>query len=342
MPADFKFKTTLIAAAATVLAALVLVPTALNSNARLEEMDILKLPGVVEQFKSSHTVDSSNADKQAPLVTQAERLGRIFDPPPPPAPPKSSKPVMAPPRPAVSRPAAVSAKFDLVGTSYYAANPEKSYALLDMPAKGVEWVKQGTEIGHLVLEQILDGKIIVSDGSRTFEMAVPVKPQPSLIKGEQGSETVAATDVAPVPVTPSRPTPSTPPNRTRPFRTSSTRSKPTPASSNPPSRPIPAGQGFDQESFELMKEFAARMENMQQSGQPANAREESARMTKELFEKLSERTKASRVTEQEAQKLERLGRELSGRTDPRQSRPDGRTKNASLKTGDQDPNTQSE
>jgi hypothetical protein len=75
----------------------------------------------------------------------------------------------------VPAPPVVAAKFDLIATSYYASHPEQSFVLIDEPGKGLHWVKQGSAVGHLTIETVKDGAIIVRDGQRTSEMTVKVQ-----------------------------------------------------------------------------------------------------------------------------------------------------------------------
>jgi hypothetical protein len=84
-----------------------------------------------------------------------------------------------------------SAKFKLLGTSFYALHPDLSLAMIDEPGKGIRWVRRSGRVGHLVIEQIKDGLVVVKDGERTFEVAVVERPKKvNLIK----SSTLDKTD----------------------------------------------------------------------------------------------------------------------------------------------------
>ncbi len=82
------------------------------------------------------------------------------------------------------RPPSVNAKFDLVATSYYASHPERSIALINQPGKGFSWVRQGGKVGHLIIEEVKDGAVLIRDGSKISELKAKRKPQKSLVRGK--------------------------------------------------------------------------------------------------------------------------------------------------------------
>jgi hypothetical protein len=80
------------------------------------------------------------------------------------------------------RPKSVSAKFKLVGTSRHESQPEMSLALIDEPGKGLHWVRPSSKVGHLIIEQVRDGVVVVRDGASTFELVAERRERKSLIK----------------------------------------------------------------------------------------------------------------------------------------------------------------
>jgi hypothetical protein len=62
-----------------------------------------------------------------------------------------------------------------------------SLALIDEPGKGLHWVRQSSKVGHLLIEQIKDGLIVVKDGKGTFELEAEQKPEISLLEGAPGA-----------------------------------------------------------------------------------------------------------------------------------------------------------
>lgn len=183
---------------AVVLAVLFLVLPAVF-GVRGDELaeQFLSSPGAIEAFNEAKGQNSEKGDSQvSPLVKEAEAFGLYLNPPKPKAPPRpaASKRDSSPPRPS----APVSAKFKLVGTSYYELRPELSLALIDEPGKGFRWVRQSSEVGHLVIEQIKDGLVVVKDGQRTFEIEVERPKKMSLVKGSVSDARITSTEPSPI------------------------------------------------------------------------------------------------------------------------------------------------
>ena len=154
-----------------------------------EEIEkFLNSPGVVETFKKLAMKTNKSSDQISPLVKQARAFARIINPPAPPkpkpaksAPKKTAKLKPARPKPKV----AVKAKFKLLATCRYEKDPAKSMALLDMPAKGLKWFRQGEEVNHLIIEQITDGGIILyKSGKENSKISMPVVEKKSLLKND--------------------------------------------------------------------------------------------------------------------------------------------------------------
>ncbi len=230
--------------AAIAAAGLLVLPAVygVRSNPKIEEF--LKSPGIVDKFTSAKGQQTSKDPSQnSPLVKAAVDYATIINPTPPPKPAPSAQPSgssqPAPPVP-------VTAKFDLIATSYFASNPEQSFVLIDEPGKGQHWVKQGSTVGHLTIETVKDGSIVLRNGQSTSEMAVKVqeswkkllKNPPSSTRSSSSKEPVVASSavqtppgpkgpenaVIPSPVTANRPagiTP-TPPNSRRDSRQGAT------------------------------------------------------------------------------------------------------------------------
>ena len=211
--------TSIIAAiAATVLLVLPAV-YGVRSDPKIEEF--LKSPGTIDKFTAAKGQGPAKDESQtSPLVKQAADFGRYLNPPPPP--PPKVVPGAAPQGPAVPAPPVVAAKFDLIATSYYASHPEQSFVLIDEPGKGLHWVKQGSAVGHLTIETVKDGAIVVRDGQRTSEMTVkvqeawrnllknpPPSTRPSSSSVEPASPASQAPTARPGPENPVQPSPVT-------------------------------------------------------------------------------------------------------------------------------------
>jgi hypothetical protein len=139
-------------------------------------------PGAVQMFKAQANRSGARPAEVSPLVLQAEAFSRHLNPPKdaerPSAPaerlPRFARNDMASSVPPV-RPPAPSPRFKLRGTSYYPNQPRKSMALIsDLgSAEGNDrWVKEGTQLGHFVIQEIRRGAIVYRDGDNLREMAV--------------------------------------------------------------------------------------------------------------------------------------------------------------------------
>jgi len=158
-----------------------------------EEIEkFLKSPGAIEKFKKAKGAKSlKTRDQVPPLVKQATVFGLHLNPPPnrKAAPKPKTNPVARKQAP-IPEPPRQSAKFELIGTSYYASRPELSLAYIDEPGKGLYWVRQGSKVGHLLIEQVQDGSIVVKDRQQTVTLVAKRTPKKSLIKGEATSKSI--------------------------------------------------------------------------------------------------------------------------------------------------------
>jgi hypothetical protein len=134
-----------------------------------EVQQLLKAPSAVEAFKKGRMRAASQAEpRESLLVTQARAFARQANPPPPvqagATGPKAAQPA--------APPVALTPKFRLCGTSYCPWRATQSMALILEPTGELRWVKQGTDVGHVVIEQIKSGSIVYRSGSKTGEMEV--------------------------------------------------------------------------------------------------------------------------------------------------------------------------
>jgi hypothetical protein len=153
---------------------LLILPLAFGVRADPQVEEFLKTPGAVEKFTAKGSAGAKNEDEsqKTPLVRQAADFAKYLNPPPPPPPPPTQAQGPAPSQPPPAPMGPVSAKFDLVATSFFASNPAMSLALIDQPGKGRYWVKQGGAVDHLTIDKITDGSITIKEGQRTSEMTV--------------------------------------------------------------------------------------------------------------------------------------------------------------------------
>ncbi|MDD5134775.1 MAG: hypothetical protein PHP01_05135, partial [Phycisphaerae bacterium] len=151
---------------------------------------LLSTPGTAEQLRVTYAgKKTSEKDRQTPLIIQAKEFALRIDPPPPPPPP-----VRSTPSPGIRRPqASVSAKFKLVGTSYHIGDEGNSWALIDEVGKGWHWVKLGGVVGHLKIEKIGSGVVLIRDGTSTYELTAERKQKPDYVKSYTGTDPNSST-----------------------------------------------------------------------------------------------------------------------------------------------------
>ncbi|MGB8226063.1 MAG: hypothetical protein WCE45_04215 [Sedimentisphaerales bacterium] len=140
----------------------------------------LAAPGIAEQLAGS-AEKGAPIEQDTPLIRQAKAFALRINPPPPP------EPVRRAPTPEELRPkAAITAKFTLVGTSYYAGNEKSSWALINEVGKGWHWVREGEKIGYLVIEKIGMGAVLIRDGDKTYELTAESQQKPDYVTSFTG------------------------------------------------------------------------------------------------------------------------------------------------------------
>ncbi len=165
---------------AGVLIKFLVVPMVSNvaGNSRVEKA--LDPNGVIERFKKTKGAHAKSTGNQAsPLVVQATAYARYLDPPAK-AKPRVAGGARSPKGPILGP---TTPKFKVFATTYFAGNPELSQALIDEPGKGRYWVRQSSMVGHLLIEQVRDGVVIVKSSEETFELELEKTPVASLTKG---------------------------------------------------------------------------------------------------------------------------------------------------------------
>jgi len=149
-----------------------------GADSRIEEF--LSEPGAIEEFNKARNKSIGGvAAETSPLVKEALAFASYLSPP---AAVSRNIPSSSARAADIPRPTTVSAKFTLIGTSYYPLCPEKSMVLIEQPAEGLHWVRQSSQVGHLVIEQVTDGRVLVRDGERTFELIAERPERRSLVR----------------------------------------------------------------------------------------------------------------------------------------------------------------
>jgi len=137
--------------------------TGLSADEKIEEL--LKTPGRAKQLQAGSETPKEQQEQESALVRQAKAFALRINPPAPVRPAETST-GNTPIRPKV----AVSATFELIGTSYYPLNSANSWALINEVGKGWHWVRQGEKVGHLIIKEVADGYVVIDDGGKTYEL----------------------------------------------------------------------------------------------------------------------------------------------------------------------------
>ena len=175
----------------------------MSENPQTEQ--ILQQPNIVERFEKICDKQNNPAEESSPLVVQARAFASYLNPPPP-SKEEEKKLFATEQTPSqnttkIPKPPAPSAKFKVLGTSYYPNQPERSMALVWQPGSqdGYErWVKEGSRLGHFVVYKIKRGVVVYRDNQqRTYEMAIERKiTNNSLVKKHIPSLTIAQGEIS--------------------------------------------------------------------------------------------------------------------------------------------------
>jgi len=293
--------------AAILAAGLIALPTVFGIGNDEDIELFLNSPSIIDKYRQAGGEKPEPNVETSPLVAQAKEFADYLNPPPPvpsrpsvavgTKPPIGVKPPPPPPDPSFSP------KFTVVATSYYESQPDMSLVLIDEPGKGRHWIRQGAEVMHLTIEQVKEGVILVKGGESTYELAVPKVREVNLL--DDGSPSAdAATTTVPAPIAASH-TPETAPSAAVDARTAGPRGRIT-------GDQAPADQ-ITEEERELAEKIFAELEALATKGGPGAGRPSPQG-------KVSSRPgaprapipapEATRIDEQEAEKLANLGKEL--------------------------------
>lgn len=244
-----------------------------------DTVKILSSPSAVERFKEQQgDAVPTNEGKVSPLVRQAEVFANVIDPPAQISDPRRGDTRTGLPERKLPGPEVSTAKFDLVGTSYSASNPSESFAYIRLPDKTYQWVQLGSEVGHLVVQEIKVGSIIYFDGRRKVEMAVEAAPDTASLLEAGG------------------------------VHSSATASGLSDAVTHQPSSPQ-MNERDEQRLGELVDQLRDLQKGLRSGAADANvAPEDRAAMVNRLISEF----KSSRISEEESERLGDLGKKLNG------------------------------
>jgi hypothetical protein len=298
------------------------VVSGVRSDEQAEEF--LKSPSAIEKFKANKGATAAPSGSQvSPLVEQAKLFAHYLNPPKPPPPAIAKRlttPLPSPVKP-TGLPPPSTAECKLVGISYFAAQPEMSLALLDITGKGLRWVRQNGSVEHLKVEEVKEDRVIFQGSKGNFELVPQRLPKRSLLKGESAAtaappfgpsvspiSTVAAgQEIAEPSAAASLPGPAagTAKSAGSSGRITAPGSRLRPARGKP--RPAPSAEELDKFISEVKAEASKEADKAGSGGTGDEADTEA----------LLKFLEAIRVSSDEAEKLDDLGRELdSKRPDP--------------------------
>jgi len=277
-----------------------------------QEVDrLLKSPTVIEQFAQDKGKPSAaGANPMSRLVEVARDFANVINPPPPLA-PVGTGPTGNLARGESIRPPQVSAKFKLLATSYSALDPNLSMALIDLPAgeRRQFWVRMGQSVERETwrILQIKDGAMVYGDGQQTQEIAVEPRlaqvslvdtgePKPSPVSGMAGPSKAMDMPMPP----PGGPGPSNPvPARARLPR------RPVGQNAVAGVRPPPAERNIQE-----IEKITERLRTLGKDVNDKALAPDQEKRRQETVKVLASRLQAARMSQQEANSLGDLGRQL--------------------------------
>ena len=294
--------TSIIAAALAVV--FLVFPAIFGVRSDEQTEQFLNSAGMIETFNKAKGKNSAKDESQiSPLVKQAEAFALYLNPPKP----KKAPPTRRTDRPSIipRPPAPVSPKFKLIGTSHYASHPELSLALIDEVGKGLRWVRQSSKLGHLIIEQVKDGLVVVRDGKRTFELVAERPEKRSLLKEPLSRATGS-----------------------KPILSASDKAGGRITGSRAPQRNVEETAALQKEQAKLAEKIFAELEAMQADAESdktysEHAEENTAKTKKDL--------ESTRISTEEAKRLNHLGKKLKDvQQDPNQVKDDRTETDANL------------
>ncbi len=258
-----------------------------RSDERVDEF--LKLPSVREKFEGvAGNKAKPGEGRVSPLVEQAEAFALYLNP----LKPTIQKTAKGAKSTKISDRLSVTPKFKVFGTVFCAGNPELSQVLIDEPGRGRRWIRQSSMVGHLLIEQVKDGIVVVKSSEKTFEIPIEEKPQTSVLnRSSSVSRQKSSLSRA---------------RSSLPYSSRVAAGVRKPIST--PRKPGTSG-GNEEKMGELVNKLKdLQKDSMSGKTNPGLGSKERAARIEELISKF----KSTRVSAEEAKKLGNLGEELKG------------------------------
>ena len=169
----------LAAIAAGVLIYYFVIPMVVGAEGDERIEKIVGSPTVAEKFKETKGANKKSTGGDPPLVQQANAFARYLSPP------KKNTTTGFTRGPKIDRGTVIgptTPKFKVFATTYFEGNPQLSQALIDEPGKGRHWVRQSSMVGHLLIEQVKDGVVVVKSSKDTYELEIESNSQATPMK----------------------------------------------------------------------------------------------------------------------------------------------------------------
>lgn len=267
-------------------------PVVFGVRSNQQVNDFVSSPGVREKFEqAANNKEKSTENRASPLVQQAEAFALYLNPP---------KSITTSPQElktggVLRTMPTTTPQFKVFGTSYCQDNPELSQVFIDEPGKGRHWVRQSGKVGHLTIEQVKDGLVVVKSGQKTFELPVEQIPEAGATKAAAGISTQLPSQ--------------------SPLRSTLPASSKTSSGVARTLRAPAALSRTDAENDAKLQELAKKLIDVQKNSQagksgPALSDAEKTTRTLELISQYKSARRPTHVSVQEAQELGDLGQTL--------------------------------
>jgi|GEM_PF-3346640 len=260
--------------------------------------EFLASKSAVERFNERRSDEApDNQDKTPPLVRQAKALAEILNPRSDTAAAPTTTPKINEQRSQIIPPRST-AKFEVFGISYSPSDPKSSFAYIRLPDNTFLWVQQGSEVGHQIVKEVNRNSITCMNGQQIIEMPLesPLDTSSMLESGTASSAAAGSGRPEPVPAGGSN---------LRAELASRAISAVSPST-------LSRLSAKDEEGMnELMRKIKERQKGYKPDGDDSNTISADANTIGQMISDF----KSSRVSPEEAAKLEDLGKQLNGTKD---------------------------
>lgn len=269
--------------------------------------EFLSLPSVKEKFEKdiADTKTKTGDSPESPLVKQAEAFALYLNPLKPAAPKTVRKGGKTP---SISSKVTVTPKFPILATIVCPDNPTLSQALINEPGTGRHWVRQSSMVGHVFIEEVKDGLVVLKSGDETYNLEITEEAE-TKSTGKPSGTTAFRSSKSPA----------------KAPATAFGRATSNVVRTRNITRNIPKKAPRNSRDEERVEELVDKLKDLQKSSasdktdSKIDPEERNARI-QELISKY----KSIRVSAEESEKLEDMGEEMKGiQKDPNLSLPEG-------------------